>query len=82
MRATSCPELFRQDPNAIPIEFRQAEYESNKRLKIGYYSTDGWFEPCQAAKRGLMETVNALRQAGHVVEPFTPPTDGFDTYNL
>ncbi len=43
------------------------------RLKIGYYLSDGIFEPMPAVKRGVTEAVETLRSLGAEVMEFAPP---------
>jgi fatty acid amide hydrolase len=62
--------------------WREDVYSSTKTLRIGYFDTDGWFEPCSTSKRAVRETVDKLRHAGHSVQPFTLPTDGWFSYGL
>mmetsp|Transcript_34149 Transcript_34149/g.50185 ORF Transcript_34149/g.50185 Transcript_34149/m.50185 type:complete len:617 (+) Transcript_34149:99-1949(+) len=85
MKAVCVPEHFERDTEIPPISYNESEYKcisSAKKLKIGYFVSDGWFEPCAAFKRGVRETVNALSEAGHTCVPFEIPTNGWDTYGL
>ena len=43
------------------------------RLKIGYYLSDGIFEPMAAVKRGVSEAVEKLKSLGAEVFEFAPP---------
>src|SRR5215213_41286 len=43
------------------------------RLKVGYYLSDGIFEPMPAVKRGVLEAVEKLKAAGAEVIEFEPP---------
>lgn len=43
------------------------------KLKVGYYLSDGLFDPMPAVKRAVMEAVEQLKQAGVQVVEFTPP---------
>ncbi|HEY8562980.1 MAG TPA: amidase family protein [Pyrinomonadaceae bacterium] len=43
------------------------------RLKIGYYLSDGIFEPMAAVKRGVLEAVEKLKSRGAEVTEFSPP---------
>ena len=47
------------------------------RLKIGYYLSDGIFEPMPAVKRGVSEAVETLKSLGAEVSEFTPPRLSF-----
>lgn len=82
MKAACVPELFDGDLNVPRVPFDDKAYQSSTRLKIGYFATDGWFEPCAAAKRALQETIDTLTEAGHECVPFDPPTDGWFSYGL
>jgi fatty acid amide hydrolase len=82
MKSVCVPEHFEADLNIPRLLFDEKAYQSSTPLKIGYFSTDGWFEPCETAKRGLQETVDALTKAGHECVPFEPPTDGWFSYGL
>jgi len=82
MKAACVPELFDTDLNAPRLLFDEGAYTSTKPLKIGYFYSDGWFEPCETAKRGLKESIEALTKAGHECVPFEPPTDGWFSYGL
>lgn len=47
------------------------------KLKIGYFLSDGLFEPMPAVKRGVMESVEKLRSQGAEVIEFEPPKFSF-----
>ncbi len=42
-------------------------------LKVGYFVTDGLFEPMPAIKRAVLQAVKVLREAGIEVVEFIPP---------
>jgi hypothetical protein len=45
MKATQVPELWEGDLN-LPYSFDDEVYQRpGEKLKIGYFDTDGWFEP-------------------------------------
>ena len=44
------------------------------QLKIGYFLTDGLFEPMPAVKRAVLESVEKLREMGATVVAFEPPS--------
>jgi len=46
---------------------------AKKQLTIGYYETDGWFEPAPACKRAVRQAVSVLEAAGHKCVRWTPP---------
>lgn len=43
------------------------------KLKVGYFLTDGFFEPMPAVKRGVLESVEKLKSLGVEVIEFQPP---------
>lgn len=43
------------------------------KLKVGYFLSDGLFEPMPAVKRGVLEAVEQLKKLGVQVTEFTPP---------
>jgi Asp-tRNA(Asn)/Glu-tRNA(Gln) amidotransferase A subunit family amidase len=43
------------------------------KLKVGYFLTDGFFEPMKAVKRGVLESVEKLKSHGVEVVEFKPP---------
>jgi fatty acid amide hydrolase len=43
------------------------------KLKIGYFTTDGFIEPMEAVKRGVRESVAKLKSIGAEVIEFQPP---------
>lgn len=81
--------------SAVPSVTREPYPSGKKRLTIGYYSYDGFFEAHPACIRAVNESVAALRKAGHTLVPFAPPevetglhlwiglviADGGETYN-
>ena len=82
MKGVCVPKLFKRDINVPPFPFDTKQYEDTKRLKIGYFHSDNYFEPCPTAKRGLDDALQKLRDAGHEVVPFKPPTDGWFAYRV
>lgn len=44
-----------------------------RKLKIGYYETDGWFDPAPACQRAVRQAVAALQELGHECVRWTPP---------
>jgi fatty acid amide hydrolase len=43
------------------------------KLKVGFFLTDGLFEPMPAIKRAVLEAVDQLKKVGVQVTEFTPP---------
>lgn len=46
-------------------------------LKIGYFLSDGIFEPMPAVKRGVLESVEKLKSLGAEVVEFQPPNTSY-----
>ncbi|KAK4056794.1 hypothetical protein OIO90_002043 [Microbotryomycetes sp. JL221] len=63
--------LSRTELTVLPIPYRQIELP--KKLKFGYYLTDGFVRSSPACERAVLETVEALRKQGHECIEFTPP---------
>lgn len=82
MKAVLVPKAFEKDLNMPPILFDNKQYDKKGPMKIGYFETDDYFEPCASAKRGLRETIEKLKAAGHTCVPFKPPTDGWFAYRV
>lgn len=82
MEAVCTDDLFSGDLNVPPLPFNKKAYEDSSKLKIGYFKTDTWFDPCVTSKRALDETIDALNKAGHECVPFDMPTDGWANYGL
>jgi fatty acid amide hydrolase len=68
--------MWEKDPSVPPIPFDEKAYKDSSPLRIGYFKSDDWFEPCAAAQRGMDETIQGLVAAGHTCVPFQPPEDG------
>ncbi|KAL0575280.1 hypothetical protein V5O48_006681 [Marasmius crinis-equi] len=63
-----CKSLFGRpdgfaDYKLIPTPFRDAELP--KRLRFGYYTSDGYTKSSPANQRAVIETVEALKKQGH-----------------
>lgn len=54
----------------IPLPYRDVELP--KKLKFGYYLTDGFCRASPACERAVLETVEALRKKGHECVEFEP----------
>jgi fatty acid amide hydrolase len=74
MEALWTPAVFAKDLVIPPVPFRRTLYESDSPLRIGYFESDGFFEPAPSYRRAVREAVAALRGVpGVTVVPFTPP---------
>ena len=72
------PDIWESDVYVPPVPFSKAEYQAKDKLKIAFFATDGWFEPCPTSKRAVHETMQRLSEAGHICERIDPPTNGFE----
>lgn len=82
MKAVFSPLVHQLDRNVAPLPFDENAYADNKKLKIGYFMTDDWMDPCVTGKRALKEAIAALEKQGHTCVPFQPPTDGWQHNKL
>ncbi|KZV92352.1 amidase signature enzyme [Exidia glandulosa HHB12029] len=57
-----------------PVPYTEFKTDSTTRLRFGYYTFDGCIRSSPATQRAVLETVAALRGAGHEVVEFTPPS--------
>jgi fatty acid amide hydrolase len=80
MRAFCQPAMWQMDSSVPPCpwDVSVAAAGNGKPLRIGYFTTDGWFEPCRSMTRAVHEAVVALEHAGHTVVPVTLPHSGWD----
>ena len=74
MKALWVPKQFELDVAITPSVFRDALYTSPVAgMRIGMYTTDGFFEPAPACKRAVEVAAGVLRAAGAEVVLFSPP---------
>ena len=59
------------DHEAYLAASKPAQGRGGRRLKFGYFESDGWFDPSPANARAVQEAAAALRAAGHEVVPFS-----------
>ena len=57
--------LWRNDNLVVPLKFVQEEYESEKKLRIGYFEDNEVFECAGVVRRVVSDTVERLRRDGH-----------------
>ncbi|CAI2350131.1 unnamed protein product [Caenorhabditis sp. 36 PRJEB53466] len=65
--------IYEKDVYMPPVKFQQNQYESKERLRIGYYTFDGYQQASPAYQRAVLETVKVLREAGHELVEFEVP---------
>lgn len=66
--------MYKKDGTIAPLSFNMDVYKSTRKLRIGYYKTHDWFETCPTSQRAVTEVVAKLREAGHVVVEWQPPS--------
>jgi fatty acid amide hydrolase len=72
-------QLFLEILNEVSIDQRQIKPLKNfkgvdiTKLKVGYFLSDGLFEPMTAVKRAVTEAVGELKRVGAQVTEFVPP---------
>ncbi|KAJ8059060.1 hypothetical protein OCU04_012037 [Sclerotinia nivalis] len=64
-----------RDPAVVPIPWRKEDrLKARKRLKFGIFWWDGMIQPHPPVTRALEMVVNALKNAGHEVVNWCPPS--------
>ncbi|GAA5962388.1 hypothetical protein JCM8115_001474 [Rhodotorula mucilaginosa] len=66
------PELALTQTNLLPVPYRDVKLPTDRPLRFGYFLNDGFCAASPACERAVMETVEALRKAGHEVIEFEP----------
>ncbi|GMT03842.1 hypothetical protein PENTCL1PPCAC_26016, partial [Pristionchus entomophagus] len=69
----SCSFISDNDPYKPPVSWNEKLFEEGRKYRIGYYTTDGWFDPTPGCARVVQEAKEILEQEGHTLVPFTPP---------
>lgn len=75
MRAWTRPSCWDHDPTLPRMPFDEKMYSGvqKRRLRVAYFVSDGWFDPCPTGVRAVTESAAALKKAGHdVVEVKLP----------
>lgn len=67
------PELAATQIGVIPMKYRQVDLPK-RPLRFGYFVHDGFVAASPACERAVIETVEALRKAGHECIEFVPPS--------
>ncbi|VDM50606.1 unnamed protein product, partial [Toxocara canis] len=57
----------------LPLATNRIDELRKKKLRIGYFFDDGFMKPVPACERGVRETVDKLRKAGHELVLFHVP---------
>jgi fatty acid amide hydrolase len=61
------------DSQVAPVPLGDAANVRLQRLRIGYWTDDGYYAAAPALRRAVTEAADALRAMGAHVEPFQPP---------
>jgi len=61
----------RFDPLIAPVRFN--EEQLNKKVKVGFFYSEGLYQPLPAVKRAVQEAVQTLTAAGYESVEFAPP---------
>jgi hypothetical protein len=73
MQALWTDKMYIADPFTPPLPFRNDIYTADTPLRVGYFVTDGFYEPAPACKRAVMDAVAALSRLPNVtLVPFQP----------
>jgi fatty acid amide hydrolase len=82
MKTIVCDEAFARDSDIVPIPFDQKEFQNNNKLRVGYYTYDGFLQCSPASVRAVETVVSELKAAGHYVAEFKPPSipEGVNLY--
>lgn len=56
-----------------PAPYQEVNIPASTRLRFGFYTFDGCYRISPANERAVLDTVAALRAAGHEVVEFAPP---------
>ena len=82
MDAMLSPETLMLDPDQLsrPLDRTICYKGLGRKLRIAYFTDDGWFTPVTTCKRAVMEAVQALKSRGHELIPFSIKDFGFEVY--
>lgn len=69
------------DPTVPPVAHRDPARVRIEGLRVAMYDDNGLLRPAPALRRAISEAAEALRAAGAIVEPWTPP-DATTAYYL
>uniref|UniRef100_A0A914W0X5 fatty acid amide hydrolase n=1 Tax=Plectus sambesii TaxID=2011161 RepID=A0A914W0X5_9BILA len=73
--------VFAIDQQVAPIPFKDDVLADSKPLTIGWFDTDGYFEPTHSCRRAVREAKQALERSGHKLVQWTPP-NAFEAFEM
>ncbi|KAL6738195.1 hypothetical protein Aduo_011767 [Ancylostoma duodenale] len=65
--------LYNVDPFVPPVTWQEEMFSSQKKLRIGFYTHDGFVTPAPANQRAVLEAKKILENLGHTLVPFCVP---------
>ncbi|CAJ0602836.1 unnamed protein product [Cylicocyclus nassatus] len=65
--------LYNIDPFVPPVTWQDKMFNSEKKLRIGFYTHDGFITPTPANQRAVLEAKKILEDLGHTLVPFRLP---------
>ncbi|ETN68935.1 Amidase [Necator americanus] len=65
--------LNNKDPFVPPVKWQEEMFNSQKKLRIGFYTHDGFVTPAPANQRAVIEAKKILESLGHTLVPFSIP---------
>ncbi|PAV76857.1 hypothetical protein WR25_25961 [Diploscapter pachys] len=74
--------LHESDPFVPPVKWNDEMFESKRKLRIGYYTFDGFTRCAPAYERAVLQVKKKLEEQGHELIPFKVPSpiDAFALY--
>eukprot|EP00397_Hematodinium_sp_SG-2012_P019020 GEMP01019525.1.p1 GENE.GEMP01019525.1~~GEMP01019525.1.p1 ORF type:complete len:610 (+),score=124.28 GEMP01019525.1:116-1945(+) len=91
MRVMYSPACWALDPTVPHMPWNDTIYrmggtdgKGKKKLRIGYFTTNNYFQPCSASLRALHEAKDALAARGHELIPMSisPEMSGWEVCRL
>ncbi len=72
MRGADSPAHHGLDPYVAPVSTADPEAMDLSKLRVGYFVSDGFFEPAASVQRAVTEAADALRARGATLIAFEP----------
>lgn len=60
LKSWFCERQFELDPTVVPLKFNEAEYESHKKLKIGYFTHIPGYPVAECIKKAVIQCAEGL----------------------
>ena len=65
MRSLFVEDMWKSDPEVVPMQWNDEEYKSTRKMRIGYVEDDKFYAVSPGNKRAVMKAVKALELKGH-----------------